>query len=162
MIIVPPMPVGDLGSMLVMADAGQAAIGAWQPAAFNGFGVLYESGAPSWFELHTRAYDTAVAFYKDVFGWDAHTVSDADDFRYTTLGEGGDQRAGIMDASSFLPEGVPSNWQVYFQVDNADATLTKLVELGGSITQPAEDTPYGRIAGVADSTGAAFRLRQLL
>ena len=51
-------------------------------------GVLAEPGAPAWFELHTRDYDTSVQFYKDVFGWDAKTMSDTPDFRYTTLGEG--------------------------------------------------------------------------
>ena len=32
------------------------------------------------------------------------------------------------------------------------------VELGGSVLQPAEDTPYGRLAAVADPKGAVFRL----
>jgi hypothetical protein len=32
------------------------------------------------------------------------------------------------------------------------------VELGGTVTQPAMDTPYGRLAGAADPTGALFKL----
>ena len=38
------------------------------------------------------------------------------------------------------------------------ASLAKVVELGGSVTQPAEDTPYGRLAGAVDPTGAPFKL----
>ena len=53
-----------------------------------------------------------------------------------------------MDASAFLPEGVPAHWSIYFGVEDADASLGRIVELGGSIVEPAEDTPYGRLARV--------------
>jgi uncharacterized protein len=157
-VIVPAMAVGDLGSMAVMADPGGAAIGAWQPGFHTGFGIIAEPGAPSWFELHTRDYDASVQFYRDVFGWDAKAMSDAPEFRYTTLGEGESAMAGIMDAASFLPEGVPANWQIYFGVADADAALTQIVQLGGTIIQAAEDTPFGRLAQVADPTGALFKI----
>ena len=160
-VIVPAIAVMELGTMAVFADAGGAAIGTWQPGLHKGFGVWGEPGSPSWFELHTRDYDASVAFYRDVFGWDAHTVSDTPEFRYTTLGEGEAQLAGIMDASGFLPEGVPSNWQIYFGAADVDAALARVVELGGSVVQGAEDTPYGRLAQVADPTGVPFRLRSV-
>ena len=121
------------GTMAVVIDAGGAAIGVWQPASHQGFGVLGEPGAPSWFELHTRDYDTSVRFYRDVFGWDTHAVSDTPEFRYTTLGEGDGQLAGIMDAASFLPEGDPARWSIYFGVDDTDAALARIVELGGAV-----------------------------
>jgi predicted enzyme related to lactoylglutathione lyase len=130
----------------------------WQPGLYQGFEVLAEAGAPSWFELHTRDYDAAVRFYRDVFRWDTQTMGDTAEFRYTTLKHGEEQLAGIMDATAFLPEGVPNHWTVYFGVDDADAALAKIVELGGSILVPAEDTPYGRLATAADPTGARFRL----
>ena len=157
-VIVPAMDVMDLGTMAVVSDVGGAAIGIWQPGVHKGFGVLGEPGAPSWFELHTRDYDASVRFYRDVFHWDTHTMSDTPDFRYTTFGSGDDQLAGIMDASGFLPEGVPAHWSVYFGVEDTDAALAETVELGGSIVVPAEDTPYGRLAQAADPTGALFKL----
>jgi predicted enzyme related to lactoylglutathione lyase len=43
-----------------------------------------------------------------------------------------------------------------------DDAVAKAQELGGSVVQQAEDTPYGRIAIVTDSTGAFFRLHQEL
>ncbi|MDQ2827149.1 MAG: VOC family protein [Actinomycetota bacterium] len=153
-----PMQVADLGTMAMVGDAGKAAIGCWQPGTFNGFGVLGEPGTATWFELHTRDYDAAVEFYREVFAWDTHVSSDTPEFRYTTLGEGDGQLAGIMDASAFLPEGVPAHWAVYFGTEDTDATLARIVELGGTVVRPAEDTPYGRIAMAADPTGAIFRL----
>ena len=47
---------------------------------------------------------------------------------------------------------------MYFRTDDADATIARARELGGSVIQPAEDTPYGRLATLADPTGAAFKL----
>jgi hypothetical protein len=157
---VPPMPVADLGVMAMVTDAGGAAIGLWQPGAHKGFGVYGEPNTPSWFELHTRAYAKSVDFYHTVFGWNLTVAGDTDEFRYSVLEEGGEQLAGIMDASGFLPAEVPPHWAVYFGVDDADATLDKVVKLGGEVAQPAEDTPYGRLAAATDATGAGFRLLQ--
>lgn len=157
-VIVPAMDVMDLGAMAVFTDAGGAVVGAWQPGQHKGFGVLAEPGTPAWFELHTRDYGPSVRFYESVFGWDTHVASDSDDFRYTTLGEGDDQQAGIMDASTFLPDGVPAQWSVYFRVLDTDAALASVVELGGSVVQPGEDTPFGRLATAADPTGAVFKV----
>jgi len=159
-VIVPAMAVGDLGTMAVVIDPSGAAIGMWQPGTHTGFGRWMEDGTPGWFELHTRGYDEVIPFYQDVFGWETNTEGDGPDFRYTTEVVGETQYAGIMDASGFLPEGVPSNWSVYFHVDDVDAAIAKVVELGGAVVMPAEDTPYGRLATVTDPTGALFRLHQ--
>jgi uncharacterized protein len=157
-VLVPPMDVMELGTMVLMTDVGQAAIGAWQPGLHKGFGILGEPGTPSWFELFTRDYDASVRFYREVFKWDAHDAGDTPEFRYTTLGEGDTVMAGIMDATAFLPEAVPAHWSVYFGVDDTDAALAQIVDLGGAIVVPAEDTPYGRLAQAADPTGARFKL----
>ena len=157
-VYVEAMSVGDLGTMAFLGDPTGAGVGVWQPGQYQGFEVLAEPGAPSWFELLTRDYERALDFYRSVFGWETHVVSDGPEFRYTTLRQGEDWLAGVMDASGILPEGVPSYWSVYFGAADTDAALARVVELGGSVVQPAEDTPYGRIAEVADPTGARFKL----
>jgi predicted enzyme related to lactoylglutathione lyase len=157
-VLVEPADVGDLGTMAVVSDPGGAAIGVWQAGRHQGFGISGAAGAPSWFELQTRDYPAAVRFYQDVFGWDPLPVSDTDDFRYTVLRHGEQWLAGIMDASGYLPAEVPAHWSVYFGVDDTDAALVKIVELGGTMRRPAEDTPYGRLATAADPTGAQFKL----
>jgi predicted enzyme related to lactoylglutathione lyase len=162
-VIVPAMEVKApgalaLGTMAVLVDAGQAAIGVWQPGLHKGFDLLSEPGTPNWFELHTRDYDAALDFYRAVFNWDTHAMSDTPEFRYSTFGEGDDALAGIIDAMAFLPEGVPANWQIYFGVDDTDAALAAIKELGGSVLQGAEDSPFGRLAQAADATGAVFKI----
>ncbi len=157
-VCVPAMPVGDLGTMAVVTDAGGAVVGLWQPGLHRGFGVLEEPGTPAWFELHTREYETTLGFYRDAFGWDTHTVSDAPEFHYTTLQHDGQWLAGVMDATGMLAPEVPAHWSVYFGVDDTDAGLATAVELGGSVVHEPEDTPYGRLAAATDPTGAQFKL----
>lgn len=155
------MPVGDAGTQAVLVDSVGANLGAWQAKQFPGFTVLDEPGAPNWFELLTRHHDRAVDFYRSVFHWETHMVGDTDDFRYTVMRDPatGSWLAGIMDAAGFLPEGAPSQWSVYWEVEDVDATLARAGALGGSVVQPAEDTPYGRLAALADPAGAHFKLR---
>jgi predicted enzyme related to lactoylglutathione lyase len=161
-IIAPAMPVAELGTQAVLIDPTGANLGAWQPGTFPGFTVLGEPGAPSWFELHTRDHAAAVAFYRSVFHWDTTAVGDTDEFRYTVMrdpgGEG--ELAGIMDSSSLLPEGVPSHWSVYWEVEDVDVAVAKVRALGGSVVMDGESTPYGRLATVTDPAGAEFKLRQ--
>jgi len=160
-VVVPAMPVADLGVQAVLVDPTGAAIGTWQPGTFPGFNVLGEHGAPSWFELHTTDFAAAVAFYRAAFRCDTQSMSDTDELRYTLLADpsGSGEYAGIMDASSHLPAGTPSFWRLYWHVDDVDAAVKKVVSLGGSVTDEAVDTPYGRMAGVTDPAGARFALR---
>jgi predicted enzyme related to lactoylglutathione lyase len=157
-----PMEVPEQGYMGMVGDSSGAAVGLWQFGGHTGFQLQGETGAPVWHELLTRDYDGAVKFYQDVFGWETDVMSDTPEMRYTTLGSGDNARAGIFDASGFLPEGVPSNWRVYFGVDDADATIALAQELGGAVVSPAEDTPFGRMATLTDPTGAMFLIAQEL
>jgi uncharacterized protein len=160
-IVAEQAPVADLGVQAVLMDPTGAQLGAWQPGTFPGFTVLGEPGTPSWFELYTRDHARAVSFYRSVFRWETRSVSDTDEFRYDVMADpGGDgELAGIMDASGFLPEGVPSHWSVYWHVADVDVTATQVEALGGSIVMGPHDTPYGRLVGATDPWGAQFRLR---
>ncbi len=160
-VIVPPMEVGPLGTMAVLIDVGGASIGSWEPGEHRGFEVSGEPGAPSWFELHTRDYEPSVSFYRDIFGWNTEIVSDTDDFRYTVMQDGDVQRAGIMDASGFLPPEQSAAWSIYFSSADTAADLARIVELGGSVVADAEPTPWGVLATAADPSGLHFRLQGL-
>lgn len=159
-VVAPATAVADIGVQAVLIDPTGAAVGVWQAGTFPGFTVLNEPGTPNWFELLTRDYVPAIEFYRTVFGWDTHTVSDTDEFRYTTMREpDGEDAAGIMDAKGFLPEGAPAEWSVYWGA-NVDEAAAKAKRLGGSVVMEAQDTPYGRMAVVADPAGAQFKLHQ--
>ena len=80
----------------------------WQPGSFPGLELIDESSTPAWFELLTRDYDASLEFYRQVFGWETQVMGDTPEFRYTVAKDGEEQVAGVMDASGFLPAGVPA------------------------------------------------------
>jgi len=153
-----PMDIHDVGSMALVRDAGGASVGLWQPGTHRGFGARGRAGAPAWHELHTWKYAETVRFYEQALQWRTSVMGDSPDFRYTVMvDDQGVQLAGIMDGSVYAPEGQPS-WSTYWGSDDVDATLSAVERMGGRILQPAEDTPYGRLAQAADPTGATFKV----
>jgi predicted enzyme related to lactoylglutathione lyase len=156
-VVVPAMPVSELGVMGVAVDPAGGTIGFWQPKSHRGFGLSAEDGAVSWFELHTREYRRCLDFYAAVTGAEVATAADEEFFRYSTLMIDGNAVAGIMDASG-QPADHHTGWDVYFWAEDADATLGRVTAAGGKVLRPAEDTPYGRLAEAADPMGARFKV----
>lgn len=155
-VFVAPMAVGPLGTMAIVAAPSGAAFGLWEPAEFDGFDTSGRPGTAVWFDSNSTDFDADAAFYRDVFGWEITDEPMAEGMRYVTNAPGDRARAGLMDAAAILPEGVPAHWQVAFAVADTDASVARVVELGGSVVMPAQDSPYGRYAVVADPQGAPF------
>jgi uncharacterized protein len=153
--IMPPMDVLDVGRMAVLADPLGAVISVWEPRAHQGAGIVNEPGTMCWNELMTTDIERSKAFYKMLFGWGAETHGDGPG-AYTEFSLGGRSIAGMMLKPPMVPAEVPPNWGVYFAVTDTDAAIVKAVELGGSTITPAMDVEPGRIAVLADPTGAVF------
>jgi predicted enzyme related to lactoylglutathione lyase len=66
-----------------------------------------------------------------------------------------------MDGTQDLCVGAPANWFFFLGADDVDKTVQLVKDNGGSVIRDAEDTPYGRLAAVADPTGAGFNLSSL-
>jgi hypothetical protein len=159
---VEPTEVKDKGWMAMLVDPTGAFFGLWQPIEHHGFEVFGEAGAPIYHQLTSRDYAKALDFYRRVFGWQIESVSDTDEFRYSTADFDGEALVGIMDGTTInMPEGVPSNWFFFLGSDDVDKTVALVRDNGGSVIRDAEDTPYGRLAAVADPTGAGFNLSSL-
>jgi uncharacterized protein len=150
-----PFDVMDVGRMTVAADPGGAVFGVWQARAHIGVGLANEPGTLCWNENHTRDFDQATAFYQAVFGYDLGNIEGAG-IRYATLKLDGREVGGIMELDASGPAGVPSHWETYFAVAGTDAAVTAVRAAGGTVTRPAWDTPYGRMAIVTDDQGAEF------
>ena len=158
MVFVEPMDVLTVGRMAVCADPAGAAISVWQPRDMPGAGLCNEPGSFAWTELMTRDVPGAIEFYGGVFGWGAETVPDGS---YTEWKLDGRSVGGMMPMPAEMPSEVPSMWTVYFAVDDADAAVAKVTELGGSVLRPAMDIEPGRFAVVADPYGAVFNVMKL-
>lgn len=163
-VMVPPMPVGDLGSMMVVTDPAGAVIGFWQPGTHVGFTQWGEHGTPYWFECQSKDYDKSVAFYPEVIGARLQEIGTggAPDSvgpeRYSQVFVGESSYSGIMDAAKLFPAEVPSFWQIYVTVDDVEATVEQARSLGADIMMPVEVTPYGTLAVLRDPMGALICL----
>lgn len=157
----PVMEIQDKGWMGMLSDPSGAFVGLWQPGGHRGFEIVNEHGAPVYFQWTGRDYAGTQRFYRELFGWRVDTVSDTDEFRYSTASFDGEALLGLMDGSAFLPAEQPSNWNFFLGADDVDKTVQLVLDNGGSVIRDAEDTPYGRLAAVADCTGAVFNLSSL-
>lgn len=159
-----PHDAGDAGRFAMVLDPAGAPIGLWQATGFSGVAVPDSPGHPTWFETMSMNFDAALPFYRDVLSWDVSWMGPeggSHGFRYVTHGSGESAAAGLCDASAFFPAETPSFWRVYFAVEDADATVTRIQELGGQlIFEAIDDSPFGRFATVADPTGATFLINQ--
>ncbi len=122
----------------------------------------HTSGSPSWFELATTDQAGAEAFYAALFGWTVEHNPMGDGSVYTMFQLGGrDVAAAYTMMAEQREQGVPSNWGVYFKVDDADAIAAKAGATGGQVhAPPFEVFDYLRMAVCADPEGAVFSLHQ--
>ena len=76
---------------------------------------------------------------------------------YTMLMLGERPVGGILDLQARgVPEEVPAHWQVYFGVEDTDATIEQAKQAGGSVMMEPIDIPFGRFAILTDPHGASF------
>ncbi len=96
--------------------------------------------------------ERTAAFYGRLFGWE---VSNANGMGYREVRTGGDVDGGIWPA----PPGAPEAVQLYVAVEDIDAALAKVVELGGSVVMPRQVLPDGDAMALAlDPLGRSFGL----
>ncbi|MFE5742078.1 VOC family protein [Streptomyces celluloflavus] len=154
-----PLDADDAGRMAIGSDPQGAIFGIWQGRSMTGTAVTGVPGTPVWNELVTRETSTVGAFYEHVFGYESEAVVSAD-FDYLTLYLKGRPVAGIHGVGNALPRDRGPHWMTYFAVSDTDAAARRVAELGGHVLRPPRDSTHGRLATVADSEGAAFRIIQ--
>lgn len=150
-----PFDVFDAGRMAVFVDPTGATVLAWQAGQHTGVQLANETSTLLWNELCTPDVESAKRFYQAAFGIDSEPAPGMD---YTML-KAGDRVVGGMTAigAGGVPADVPPHWNVYFAVDDVDATVARAQQLGGSTIVPPTDIPnVGRFAVVADPQGGSF------
>lgn len=159
-ILMEPFPIGTMGTSAFIADPSGAVFGLWQAADMDGFDVQ-GTNAFGWAELNARGIGPAVPFYEQVFGWTSRSSDLGEGLRYIEFLDGDESLAGAMEMAPMVPAEVPSYWQVYFSVEDLDATYTAALAGGaGPIMGPAA-MPGGRYAILADPQGGVFGLLRM-
>ena len=123
--------------------------------------TTYPHGVPSWIDLATPDPAASKAFYSELFGWEySDEPTDQPGVDYTMARSAGRDAAGIMQwTEQMAAAGMPPVWTPYVTVDDLDATVAKVQPAGGTVLQPPIDVmDAGRMAVIADSTGAVLAL----
>ena len=156
-----PFDVGEQGRMAVFQDPIGAFISAWQGTRMGGF-ETDAANSFGWAELTARGIDRALPFYGSVFGWTTRTSEMGEgDPPYTEFLRDGESVAGAFEMNEMIPAEVPSYWQVYFSVDDVDATYRRALDLGAKDVVAPRSMPGGRFAIVTDPEGATFGLLRM-
>lgn len=152
-----PHAAGELGRFVVALDPQGTAFGVWQAGEHIGAGVVNEPGGLVWEEATVGDPEAARDFYGEVFGWQYKAIGDAgQDYTMFALAD----EVPLGGISGAVPEGHPPYWLAYFGVADTDAAIAAAERHGGKLLRPAWDSPYGRMAVLADASKAVFAVIQ--
>ena len=156
-----PFDVAGLARAAVVTDPQHALIGLIRIARGDPPDAPPADGRFLWIEHMAKDAPGAMAFYRDVLGYEARPL-DAGvagvDFPYYALGKSGKNRAGLY-ATPWKE--LNSNWLPYVRVADAGAAAEKAKALGGRVVlAPRADLRNGGLAIVVDPTGAALALQK--
>lgn len=154
-VLTPPMQIDSYGGMAICADPLGAPFGFWQAGNHTGAQLTDEPGAAAWYELYAPNAEQARDFYAALLGATAERMPG--EFTYYVLKHGDEQLCGIMQRDP-SDGALPAQWLTYFAVTNADDAVATVKRLGGTVDGPIEDSPFGRFVGVADPSGALFKI----
>lgn len=153
-----PMNVMEQGRLALCSDPTGAHFGLWQSKRHHGAQRVGEPGSMAWHEAYTRDATRARDFYAAVFGLEPRKL---EGMEYWTMHKGPHPVAGVSEMNGRQPASAPPHWLNYFAVADTDAAVKKVTELGGRVQLQPMDTPYGRLAVVADPAGATFAIIRL-
>ena len=122
----------------------------------------YAAGVPCWVDTWREDVNPAAAFYGELFGWNVVGTTAAGEDAYAMCLLRERQVAGIGSPLPAAARKDPAAWTTYVQVDGVEETVAKVREAGGSVlAEPFDSLDGGRIAIIADPSGAVLGVWQL-
>lgn len=114
-------------------------------------------------DLAAAELEPAVAFYRRLFGWDAHALPVGAGCITRFSHAGNDIASAYQLRAHELAGGVPSHWTPYVEVADTDCAAAEAARLGGRVVvRPFTIEAIGRISLVEDPVGALIGLYQPL
>ena len=115
--------------------------------------VTLMAGHITHYEISATDVDRAQRFWNGIFGWEfGASVMPDGEYRMARTAE----QSGVALTS----HGEPGHPSVYFDVDDIEASLAKVRELGGEAAEKQPVPQMGWFAACKDSEGNAFSLWQ--
>jgi predicted enzyme related to lactoylglutathione lyase len=150
----PPFDVMQAGRMAVIQDPQGAFFMVWEPRENIGAQLVNAPGALVWNELSSSDLEASSAFYGGLFGWQVAPFEGSPE-PYLSIKNGEANNGGMREPSA---PGTPPHWLVYFGMEEIEAGLAKVSELGGTILAGPIDIQIAKIGVVMDPQGAVFAL----
>ena len=117
-----------------------------------------QPGTIGWRDLTVDNAEQLRDFYSEVAGWRSEPLSMGDYDDYVMLAPGGEAGiAGVCHARG-PNANIPPQWLIYINVENLDASVGKVLELGGEIVDGPRPLGEGRFAVIQDPAGAVCGL----
>lgn len=158
----PWMPASDIpgvGRIAMVRDPQGATVYVMRPSG-AGESRGFAPGVPGhcgWHELHARDWTTALAFYRQEFGWHQVNAMDMGPMgTYLMFGYGTGDAVGGMVSDSRAPR---PHWLFYFNVDDIHAAHARVTAYGGTPGMDPHEVPGGLwMFHAQDPQGASFAL----
>jgi predicted enzyme related to lactoylglutathione lyase len=144
----------DAGRMGVIQDPQGAYFLVWEPRTNIGASLVNVAGALCWNELASPDPEASATFYGALLGWETRTMEGSEP-PYLVVMNDGHGNGGIRP---MMPAEPLPYWLVYFGVEDLDASMARVEELGGAkLAGPIPIGP-GTLGFVQDPQGAVFAL----
>lgn len=155
-LLMEPMDVFESGRMVLAQDPVGAVFGVWQAKEHIGAELATEPDTMTWNENLTPDPERSSEFYKAVFGYEIQESNMGGAQPYRVLQVDGRGIAGMLPLTPEMGP-TPPNWTSVFAVEDTDAAIGKVRDLGGQVLVEPFDIPQvGRYAVVQDPVGAVF------
>jgi hypothetical protein len=157
----PVIEVPTVGRLQTMRDGQGAAFSLYEPSSEPPTEAPPVHGDLSWLELYTTDSAAALAFYRELFGWQSTEDMDMGPMGvYRMFGRTPNQAIGGMMTKTPDMQ-MPNAWTLYFKVPDVHAAAERVKANGGQILHGPMEVPGGDwIVQAMDPQGAAFALHQ--
>jgi len=157
-VLAEPKKMPKRGEQAVFADAEGAIFGVVKSSAGDPEDFLAEPGDWIWIQLLSRDARKAAEFYRAVAGYEIIENTATNQQSDYVLTSKGYARATVRTIPP-AKEQVQPNWLPFVRVKNVGESVAQAKQLGGkALIEPKPELFGGKVAVVADPTGAAIGL----
>jgi predicted enzyme related to lactoylglutathione lyase len=155
-VVSPPRDYPQRGRQAVLADPDGATFAVLASGSGDPPDALAAPGDWIWSALMVKDPAQELAFYKNLFGYEVYDLAAEGDAQHYILASDTYARAGLNALPADSQRRHP-HWLNFLRVGDVDRTAALAVSLGGRVlVEPRPDRHGGKLAVLADPTGAVF------
>jgi predicted enzyme related to lactoylglutathione lyase len=157
-VLAAPQKMPKRGEQAVFADPEGAIFGVVKSSAGDPEDFLAEPGDWVWIQLFSHDADKAAKFYQPVGGYEVLDNTQTNRLSDFVLASEGYARATVRTFRE-VPQQLQPMWLLFVRVKSVSDKVAQTKQLGGKVLlEPRPDLFNGKVAVIADPTGAAIGL----